>query len=71
MEIFQLKDGTSSQHTHPHTLTLCYAANKCVGCVYSEEEPHSLIHNQLTAPIFSTMIKYSWYSSGYLLKDPG
>ena len=32
---------------------------------------HSLIHNQLTASIFSSMIKYSWYSSGYLLNDPG
>ncbi|CAF2033758.1 unnamed protein product [Rotaria magnacalcarata] len=32
---------------------------------------HSLIHNQLTARKFISMIKYSWYSSGYLLDDPG
>ncbi|CAF3463547.1 unnamed protein product, partial [Rotaria sp. Silwood2] len=32
---------------------------------------HSLILNQLTARKFSSMIKCSWYSSGYLLNDPG
>ena len=32
---------------------------------------HSLIHNQLTAREFSSMTKYSWYSSDYLLDDPG
>lgn len=25
---------------------------------------HSLLHNQLSAPIFESMIKYSWYSAG-------
>ncbi|CAF3450579.1 unnamed protein product, partial [Rotaria socialis] len=32
---------------------------------------HSLIQNQLTARKCSPMIKYSWYSSGYLQNDPG
>lgn len=30
----------------------------------------SLIHNQLSAPIFKNMILYSWFASGYLKKDP-
>ena len=32
---------------------------------------HSLIHNQLSAAKFSPMIKYAWFSTGYLLTDPG
>jgi hypothetical protein len=32
---------------------------------------HSLIHSQLTAKKFSPLIKYAWYSSGYMSKDPG
>ena len=32
---------------------------------------HSLIHNQLTAKRFSSLIKYAWCSSGYITKDPG
>ena len=31
---------------------------------------HSLIHNQLMAPVFWSMIKYSWCSSEYLLNEP-
>ena len=30
----------------------------------------SLIHNQLSAPVFENMILYSWYSCGYLKDDP-
>ncbi|CAF5022839.1 unnamed protein product [Rotaria sp. Silwood1] len=30
----------------------------------------SLIHNQISAPIFKNMILYSWFASGYLKKDP-
>ncbi|RWR99707.1 hypothetical protein B4U79_14268 [Dinothrombium tinctorium] len=26
---------------------------------------HSLIHNQLSAPIFNEMIRYAWRKSGY------
>jgi hypothetical protein len=32
---------------------------------------HSLIHNQLSAPIFQTMVKYSWYKAGYLPQNLG
>jgi hypothetical protein len=32
---------------------------------------HSLIHNQFAAQRFSPLIKYAWYSSGYMSKDPG
>jgi Tc5 transposase-like protein/DDE superfamily endonuclease len=32
---------------------------------------HSLIHNQLSSQRFSAMIKYAWFSSGYLSTDPG
>ena len=34
-------------------------------------EMHSLIHNQLSARKFSPMIKYAWFSTGYLSKNPG
>ena len=30
----------------------------------------SLIHNQLSAPVFENMILYSWYACGYLKDDP-
>ncbi|CAF1652580.1 unnamed protein product, partial [Adineta ricciae] len=30
----------------------------------------SLIHNQLSAPVFKNMILYSWFASGYLKRDP-
>ena len=30
----------------------------------------SIIHNQLSAPVFKKMILYSWYASGYLKDDP-
>jgi hypothetical protein len=30
----------------------------------------SIIHNQLSAPVFKNMILYSWYASGYLQKNP-
>jgi len=29
-----------------------------------------LIHNQLSAPIFQNMWKYSWFKSGYTLERP-
>ena len=32
---------------------------------------HSLIHNQISAPIFQPMIKYSWYKAGYISQHPG
>ena len=32
---------------------------------------HSLIHNQISAPIFALMIRYAWYKSGYLDNHPG
>jgi hypothetical protein len=32
---------------------------------------HSLIHNQLSAPSFQPMIKYSWYKAGYFEQHPG
>ncbi len=32
---------------------------------------HSLIHNQLSSPRFYTMIKYSWFKSGYFTENPG
>jgi hypothetical protein len=31
---------------------------------------HSLIHNQLSAPIFQNMWKYSWFKSGYSVDKP-
>ena len=31
----------------------------------------SLIHNQLSAPVFKPMILYSWHASRYLKNDPG
>ena len=31
---------------------------------------HSLIHNQLASPLFTLMIKYSWFASGYLEQHP-
>lgn len=31
----------------------------------------SLVHNQLSAPAYKTMIKYAWHASGYLEKHPG
>ena len=30
----------------------------------------SLIHKQLSAPVFENMILYSWYSCAYLKDDP-
>ena len=32
---------------------------------------HSLIHNQLWAPIFVPMIRYAWFKSGYIVANPG
>jgi hypothetical protein len=32
---------------------------------------HSLIHNQLSAPIFIPMIQYAWFKSGYTDVHPG
>ena len=32
---------------------------------------HSLIHNQLSAPIFVPMIRYAWFKSGYVDANPG
>jgi hypothetical protein len=32
---------------------------------------HSLIHNQLSSDRFSLMIKYAWYSCGYIKQKPG
>jgi hypothetical protein len=32
---------------------------------------HSLIHNQLSSRRFSPMIKYAWYSCGYIKQNPG
>ncbi|CAF0994765.1 unnamed protein product [Adineta ricciae] len=32
---------------------------------------HCLIHNQFAAKRFSPLIKYVWYSRGYMSKDPG
>lgn len=32
---------------------------------------HSLIHNQLSSDRFARMIKYAWYSCGYIKQDPG
>lgn len=31
----------------------------------------SLVHNQLSSPMFSPMIRYAWFKSGYLSDDPG
>ena len=30
----------------------------------------SLIHNQLSSPVFTPMIRYAWFKSGYLNADP-
>ena len=32
---------------------------------------HSLIHNQISAPIYKPMIRYAWFKSGYLDNHPG
>ena len=32
---------------------------------------NSLIHNQLSSPLFTPMIKYSWFASGYVEQHPG
>ena len=32
---------------------------------------HSLIHNQISAPIYTPMIRYAWFKSGYLDNHPG
>jgi hypothetical protein len=32
---------------------------------------HSLIYNQLQAPIFEPMIRYSWYVCGYVTERAG
>ena len=32
---------------------------------------HSLIHNQLSAPIFVPMIRYAWFKSGYVDANSG
>ena len=31
---------------------------------------HSLIYNQLQAPIFEPMLKYAWQKSGYIINEP-
>ncbi|CAF1957583.1 unnamed protein product [Rotaria magnacalcarata] len=31
----------------------------------------SLVHSQMSAPIFQNLIRYAWYASGYLDKHPG
>ena len=32
---------------------------------------NSLIHNQMSSKIFTRMIQYAWFRSGYLINDPG